>query len=38
MRDPSFCAASSVVYSVHGRRPQADETDDGPRPLPEDAR
>ncbi|KJK35174.1 SAM-dependent methyltransferase [Streptomyces variegatus] len=38
MRDPSFCAASSVVYAVHGRRPQAGEAEDGPRPLPEDAR
>ncbi|MFF7790905.1 methyltransferase domain-containing protein [Streptomyces sp. NPDC007991] len=32
MRDPTFCAASSVVYSVHGRRPDADEADDGLRP------
>jgi hypothetical protein len=38
MRDPSFCAASSVVYSVHGRRPRAGEAEDGLRPLPEDAR
>jgi SAM-dependent methyltransferase len=38
MRDPSFCAASSVVYSVHGRRPQADEAHDGLRPRPGDAR
>ncbi|WP_307173441.1 methyltransferase domain-containing protein [Streptomyces africanus] len=38
MRDPSFCAASSVVYSVHGRRPHAEEQADGLRPRPEDAR
>ncbi|GGX96548.1 class I SAM-dependent methyltransferase [Streptomyces minutiscleroticus] len=25
MRHPSFCAASSVLYSVQGRRPRADE-------------
>lgn len=25
MRDPSFCAASSVIYSVHGRRPRTGE-------------
>ncbi len=37
MRDPSFCAASSVVYSVHGRRPHTGEAEQGPRPLPEDA-
>ncbi|WDV49629.1 methyltransferase domain-containing protein [Streptomyces coeruleorubidus] len=46
MRDPSFCAASSVIYSVHGRRSQAGGApvrreappDDGLRPRPEDAR
>ncbi len=38
MRDPSFRAASSVIYSVHGRRPQADEAEHAPRPRTEEAR
>lgn len=29
MRDSSFCATSSVIYSVHGRRPQAEEAEEG---------
>jgi SAM-dependent methyltransferase len=38
MRDPSFCAASSVIYSVHGRRPRAGEAEGARPPGTEEAR
>jgi SAM-dependent methyltransferase len=38
MHDPSFRAASSVIYSVHGRRPPAGEGKSARRPRTEEAR
>ncbi|NDZ81078.1 methyltransferase domain-containing protein [Streptomyces sp. SID10853] len=38
MRDPSFCAVSSVIYSVQGRRPQADVAERPVRPRREGPR